>query len=367
VPLLGGGDIHIFASTGDPSYTGRQWWVEDDGYFEVPIDDILQGGLDPDTVQFTVERWNTAEVTHHGNTLQIAQLTGSTFSAEYDYVGSRTELVVADNCAEAVNMAPIDQVGSYSYWGRMTDYDDDIPDSCGFNKLGTGLVRVDLPPLTSVSAEFNLPMGESSAAPPTRDAAISITDDCNVAPCLAASNANLEFIPELTQYFNPSNTETKTVYIVLTGIGITDYIFWLDVVLDLLSDPDLADECLEALQSDPLPAGSYYSEEVAFLDSLNPGFQCTNSLTPGPDAMAHIVLNAGETLTASVTMLGADPAIYVLTNCNSVDRCVGSDLSFGPFEVVGYQNQTASQENVYLVIDTKGGPMMPYFIEIQIQ
>lgn len=369
VPELGGGDLHLFASTGEPTFLAVQWLVEDDGYFEVPIDDVMAGGIDPDTISFSLQRWNTGQVKHRGNTLDLVQISKIEFSSEYDYVGSRTRIEPSDNCAQAVNAAPlVSAIGTYTYWGLMTAFSDDIADQCGVGGGTDGLVRVDLPPLSSLRVEYNLPLGDATGTPLVRDAALWITDDCsNPSACLAGSNVNDDYIPELTAYFNASETETETVYIVLSGDGASGDVFWLDVVLEQLGDPMMVDECLAATQAAAIPEGSYYSEETAFLDSLNPGLSCTNSQTPGPDAMTKVTLLDGETLTALVTMPGADPAIYLMYNCTQPNTCaIGADVGLGTTEQLVYTNTSGFSENLYLVIDTKGAPLQAYFLTLDI-
>ena len=369
IPTPGEGAVHLFAQVGDPPYLGLQWWLEDDGYFALPIDEILLGGLDPTYIGFTLERWNTGVVSHHGHTLEITHITGLEFGADYDYVGSRTYLEPSDNCAQAVNNIVIDDIGTHSYWGRMTGYDLDVPDQCGLGGgSGAGLVAVSLPPLTAMAASYNLPKGDALVIPTSRDAALWLTDDCSVSnACLAGSNVNDDFVEELVSYFNPSTTEDLVVYIVLGGDDSTGDIFWLDVEVSQLFDPNLSDECLEATQSAGLAEGGYYSEEVSFLDGLNPGIACTNSQTPGPDAMNKVTLQAGQTLTASVQMPGSDPALYLLYNCTQPQTCaVGADANFGMAEQLVYSNTSGFQENLYIVVDTKGTPMQPYFLTLDL-
>ena len=363
MPMEDGGEIHLFATV-DELFIGRHWTLEDDGYFDIPVDEIFSGAppVAPQTIQFVVQRWNLGEARNRGNVLDIVQLSSARFTANYDYVGSRVEVEAVDNCAQAVNMTAIDSPGTYSYWGRMFGFGEDIGDQCGVGSTGPeGLITVDLPPLTKVAATYTLPYD---------DAAVWITTDCNVSDsCVVGANVNEAELPESVQTFNPSTTETVRAYLVLGGDAAADDIFTLDVTIEQLLDPKMADQCLEAQQTtSPLVNGSYYTEETAYLNSLDPGVSCTGTQTPGPDAMQKVTLGPGQTITALLQMPGADPAIYLLYNCTQPDTCaIGADLSVGPNEELTYTNSSGYQENLYLVVDSKGGALQPYFLSVVIQ
>jgi hypothetical protein len=361
-PQEDGGTIHLFAFVGDPLFTGVQFTLQDDGYFDVPIDTVMGLAVNPNNIQFSLERWNTDSVTFHGNTLDIAQVSQATFAAHFDYVGSRTELVPADNCAEAVNETAISSVGTYSYWSRLKGYQVDVPNACNLlnGNNPTGLVRVDMPPLTRLEATEQIP------DPSKGDAAVWITDNCMGNACLAGADINAIPLPESVAYFNTSTTETKTVYVVLSGAGITDGIVTLDIVLDQLLDPQMKDECLAATQEPAIGDGAYYSSETSFLNSLDPGIVCTGDQTPGPDAMTHVLVPAGETITVLAQMdPPGDPALYIMTQCTNPQFCVaGADRSLGQGESVQWTNTAGSPANIYLVVDTKGAPLQPYFLTI---
>ncbi len=373
IPAEGEDEIHLFATTGDPFFYAVQWTLEDDGYFEVPVDEILLGGIDPDLIHFTLQRWNTGTVNFRGHTLELVQLSDVEFQSAYDYVGSRAEVVPADNCAQAVNMvSPIAGPGSYSLWGRMTGFGTDLNNQCGLFSVGAeGLIRIDLDPLTAFRVEYNLPLGSNQANAAQRDAAVWVTDDCSDGnACLVGSDVNGNYLSEAVAYFNPSSTESETVYLVLGGLDAANDIFWLDVVVEQLQDPMMVDECLEAQQAVGIGEGSYYSEETAYLGTLDPGVACTNSQTPGPDAITKVVLQAGETLTVDISMPGADPAIYLMYNCTAPNTCLpgmGADTNLGVAETLFYENLAVGEEILYLVVDTKGGALQPYSLTLTVE
>ncbi len=362
IPQEDGGDIHLFATTGDPLFIGAQWVLEDDGYFEIPVDDVFSGSppLDPTEIGFSLQRWNTDSTKFQGHVLDLVQISSAKFTASYDYVGSATEIELSDNCAQAVNNVDLNSTGTWSYWGRLAGYTSDLGDQCGIGSTDAdGILSVELPPLSMLAATYTLPAADSNAA-------LWVTDDCSQPDaCVTGANVNDVTLPESVQAFNPSTTDTLDLYVVLGGDGTTDGIYTLDVTIDQLLEPDMADECFEATQQAGFGEGTYYSEDVAFLNTLDPGIACTNGQTPGPDGMMKVKVPPGTVMTAFIQMPGADPAIYVMTNCTQTQTCVaGADLSLNTAETLTWENTAIGEANVYIVVDTKGASLQPYFLTI---
>ena len=114
-------------------------------------------------------------------------------------------------------------------------------------------------------------------------------------------------------------------------------------------------------------AGTYYTEFLPYTNVLNPGAGgCTGSSLPGPESMTKVTLEAGQTVSAAVTMPGADPGIYLLYNCTNVFSCpVGADNRGDGLEALAYTNGNTVSETLYLVVDSKTR-MSPYFLTVDI-
>ncbi|MBA2663024.1 MAG: hypothetical protein H0U74_12070 [Bradymonadaceae bacterium] len=111
--------------------------------------------------------------------------------------------------------------------------------------------------------------------------------------------------------------------------------------------------CPDAI--DATGGGTFTGNFATFPNTSDPGFGgCTGFEAPGPDAVYAIGLNAGQSMTATLSNVSAnnDLSLYVVASCFHVrDTCmVGSDAYGTVPETLTY---TASQsEMVYVVADT---------------
>ena len=202
------------------------------------------------------------------------------------------------------------------------------------------------------------------------DASLALVTDCNDKDtCEVGSDNTYQGDPETIQYFN-STGEDQRVHAVLDGWTGTAGLFYADVTVNTMGPPDMYDNCV-AVTAQPAPttAGMYYTTVTSFTNFLDPAGTCGIS-TPhiGPDAMTKIELQNNETLYALLNMdAPADPALYLLRNCNTMTSCaVGADMNLNGFEEVTYQNTSGSAETLYLVVDSKT-QLEPYYLTIDIQ
>jgi hypothetical protein len=297
----------------------------------------------------------------NGNQLSFNAISELHWSAEYFYVGGRLPLYSADTCNVAQAMAET-QTGSY--WGRLADwgYNNTLsPTDCtGYTTNGAdGIVRFDLPAKTSLSVTHDLQ---------TDDSALYLLDDCNNEDsCISGSDVSIGFGPETVFYFNASDV-VKSVYAVLDGYQTSAGIFYADVVVNTMLEPEMYDTCTGVLtQAVPTGANGYYTDNISYTGQLDPSIGgCIATSSPGNDAMTKITLQDQETLTVLVSMPGENPAIYLLYNCTSTNACAaGADFDFGPNEQMAYTNTSGDTETLYLVIDSKTA-LQPWFMTIDI-
>ncbi len=346
----------------------RLYWLADDGYHSLSVDSLGYGDQDQ-VVEFTLSRWSSTTVRHDNNELVVSDVSEVAWTGRYFNKGSRVELEPADSCLEAQGMAAITDSGTY--WGRLGGYRSDIDPGAGnpctgFNAPGNeGMIAIDLDPLEIMTVNYRLEIG---------DASVYVVEDCSDGnSCLAGADATLLGDLESFQYFN--NTEApQRLYLVLDAYenqsgGRALGTFELDINIDQLIDPDLHDSCPDAqMQTEATGPGTYYTDYLPYTNQLNPGpGGCTASSLSGPEAMTKVTLQPGETLVATVTMPGGDPGLYLLYNCTNAFSCpVGADARGDGVEAIGYINNTAISETLYLVVDSKYG-MLPFFLTVDIQ
>lgn len=362
----GAGTIFLTVTeTGLNASLARLYMLEDDGYFEFPSSE-LGFGVDPETVNFKLARWNWGSVKKNGHELEIVATSEVSFSGDYFHVGGRDKLELSDKCLPATTMPPLT---SGNYWGELADagFKDDLSDTdhCtdGLDaNAADGFIRVELAPNQFLGVTYDLP---------DNDASIYLVRDCtNADTCVVGADENDDGITESLSYFNATD-ETEILYLVLDGTAQSTGLFFLDVTLDTLLEPDMYNTCPEAiLNATPMVEGSYYTSYLPYTGSIDPGAGgCTGTALTGPESIGLITLQNNETLTASITMDGADPAIYLAYNCANVsgNACpVGDDNSIGSKEAINYQNTSGGSENLWLVIDTKGQGLKPYFLVLDI-
>jgi len=356
------GEVYLTVTAG--LYYYRIYLLEDDGYFEFDVDD-MGFGTDGYDVQFTLSRWNRGKVEHKGHTLDLVATSEVSFSGEYFYVGGREQIEPANTCGEALT-APVTQSGGY--WGRLQNwgYTDAVnplanPNCTGFGASGQeGIFHIQLEPLQNLTAEYILH---------DDDASIYLLEDCSdVQTCLIGADLTLQGAAEFLSYFNDTD-EVMDVYLVADGWNGTDGVFYLDLTIDQVLEPEMHNQCSDALQQAvPTGAGSYYTSYLPYTNLLDPGAGgCTNSSLVGPDSMTQVQVDDGQTISVNINMQNGDPAIYLLYNCTNALSCaVGADTSVGPQEQIAYTNTSGVSELLYLVVDSKT-QLRPYFMTIDIQ
>ena len=127
---------------------------------------------------------------------------------------------------------------------------------------------------------------------------------------------------------------------------------------------ELPDDCT-ASPTVPLPIDRYYGFLETYQDDYNPGITgCTGVETPGPDAVARVVVPAGEELTANLLIDDDSSALYVLTDACDTDTCIEADQGFGN-RTVRFGNPTDQPIELALIVDatdTIGASL--YFLDL---
>lgn len=348
--------------TGRNASYARMYELEDDGYFSLPVVDL---GLGTDDMSFDMKltRWNWGEAKHWGNTVEVVATSEVGWTADYVYTEGRDYIEPEDKCLPASTMPSLT---SGAYWGNLDGYSDDFDSTSyctdGFNANGKeGFLRVQLEPLEFLSATSTLL---------TEDASIYVVEDCaDEDTCLNGSDENEGPLPESVSFFNNTDQQ-RTVYLVVDGRNNDSKgMFHLDVLVDALLEPNLNDTCATVDFSNPTGSGTYYTSYLPYSGGLDPTVGgCTGTSLPGPDASTPITLLSGQTLTATITMQGGDPALYLLYNCNNALSCPdGADNSVGENELLVYTNTSGASENLSLVVDTRGPTLLPFFLTVSIQ
>jgi hypothetical protein len=155
-------------------------------------------------------------------------------------------------------------------------------------------------------------------------------------------------------------------------------VFTLDLQITDVPEPPMYDFCLDARAATPtLAPGEYYSLFLPPPDGsgpwtadTNPGAgTCTGTSVSGAEAMTPIEVGPNQTLSVAVEMPGYDPAIYfLLDDCaNAVASCVGGvDDSLDGLEELAWTNTGGAPVTVYVVVDTKGSGVGPYFMTVSL-
>ena len=358
----GEGDVFL-SMNADNGVLSRMWLLEDDGYFELDVDDLMLG-YDEVEMKISLQRWNYNSLDLQGNKLDVASISEVAFNGTYFYVGGRDGMIAADTCGDTNTM---DEYLTGQYWGRLADWgytnalDSGWQGGCtGYQTGGAeGLVKFDLPPRTFLSMAYTLLED---------DASLYLVTDCNdVDSCIVGADDFVLGEEESLTYFNNTD-EDQTVYGVLDGFSTTNGLFYADISVTTMGPADMHDTCADAQnQLLPTPAGGYYDDVTAYTNQLDPAQgACTPNPATGPDAMTKIELQPNETIQVNVDMQGADPVLYLLNNCQSTTACAaGNDSSLGPIESVNYQNTGATPETLFLVVDSKTS-LQPYFMVIDI-
>jgi hypothetical protein len=350
----------------------RLYTLEDDGYFELDVDDLALLS-ESDELTFKLTRWNSSTLRKYGHVIELLATSEVSFSGDYVQIGSRVPIQAADECPQAQGSLPLEAGGWWGFLGGELNADSDPP--CVGNypsdaRGPDGIFRVNIDPKHAFSVDYNLFDFSGS---------IYFVEDCNDVndTCLIGRDESPD--PgghEFVQIFNP-NDDPQSVYLIIDAAdNNASSVYTLDVTDEELVPPPMYDTCgaaqLGAQEQPPvlITTGKYYADFVAYQDHLNPGDGgCTGSSLTGADSLVAVQLQGGQSITAGLTMPGGDGALYLLYNCNDEFSCpVGSDVGgISAVENLVYTNYSAGVENLYLVVDSKGVGMRPYFLSITIQ
>ena len=127
-------------------------------------------------------------------------------------------------------------------------------------------------------------------------------------------------------------------------------------------DGRMFDDCSTAVGAPPLPEGIYVGDLAGYVHDFNPPSQdCTGDVAPGRDAIIPVRLQSNDYLEVEYEPLhgginGDDAVLYLVTEsfCDAgPGEClIGADNGLGGFkERVGYRNESAFAEDLYIVVD----------------
>ena len=129
-------------------------------------------------------------------------------------------------------------------------------------------------------------------------------------------------------------------------------------------DGRMFDDCSTAAGAAPLPEGIYVGDLTGYVDDFDtPDATCTGDIARGRDAIIPVRLQSNEFLEveydplASSVFDGDDGVLYLLdaSVCEggAPPECLaGSDRGlFGVMEAVGYRNESAFAQDLYIVVD----------------
>ncbi len=340
----------------------RMFRLEDDGYFEVVVDD-LGFGTDTEEVTFTLSRWDTTTIRQYGHLVDVVSRSDAWFTGEYFHIGSRDRIHPSNRCNEAQGQLPLE---TGSYWGYLSGGNNLDPNngclSGNFaDARGIDLMnRVDIPSKHAMTVEYNV-YDES--------ASVYLVENCNNQDtCIVGADDEEDpNLPEFITYFNLTSLD-ETLYLILDETTTMQSFFTLDLNIDPLFDPDFYNTCDEAQAAVPtIGNASYFEDFLGYGPNLNPGTGgCTNSSLPGADMMTPLTLDSGQSVSIQLNMPGGDPAVYILYNCADEFSCpVGSDASLGNSESLFYMNASLGTENIYIVVDSKNG-LKPFYMNVSI-
>jgi len=336
----------------------RLYWLNDDGFHLFDVD-ALGLGIETSEIIFTLSRQDKGQVLHRGNTLDLMATSSVVFAGRYFDVEGRDELELSNTCEEAVSSSSL---VPGTYWGHMTDFSNNMDGCTGVSDGGReGLIPVSMDPWEYLSVQYQLLDEEN-------DPTLYVMSECDEDTCILGRDDFKQGETEILNYFNQSDLG-QTVYLAFDADDSTSGLFYADVTRSVLDTPELYDSCVEVQgMTGTLPAGVYYTDFVAYGDDLNPGAGgCTGTSVAGGDAMTRIGLQIDQEAQIVVDMPGGDPAIYLVYSCNNDFSCVaGSDRRGDNLEVLSYMNLTGQAENLYLIIDTPGAALRPFFLTLDI-
>lgn len=351
--------------------------LDDDGYYELDTNDLITRlKITDEVTEFKsyLGRWSRNTVVKFGHVIEYVASSDVSFTSNLIQIGLRERATAADECAQAqgsialsggqywgFNGAPrLDGDLSVGGGGSCVDpfFANDYSDSAGPD----GVFRLDIPPRHFYSVDYNLL---------TENASVYLLDDCNdLDSCVDGSDLEPDpNLHEFVSFFN-ADDDTRTLYLVIdSSEADKESYYTLDITDELFDEPAMYDTCEDAMAAEPtVGEGTWWGTFTAYTSGTNPGVGgCTGTSVGGPDAITPVEVPAGASMNASVSMAGADTALYLLFNCNDAFSCpAGSDRSQDGREDVFFDNSANPYPlTVYLVVDSKTG-MKPYFLDIDI-
>ena len=328
----------------------RLYLLEDDGAFDIYLDEL--GLFDFEGVTLALGRWSEAILETPSGTVTARVQSDQYLFGFHREVGDRTELIPPDRCQDALEASPIE---SGSYWGDMRTFRNNLNPGdfgcTGFNAGGEdGILPISLEPQEYLEVTYQLPQD---------DASLYLVEDCTQAnTCIVGVDDNIGSSEELLAWYNDSS-ETQEMFLVIDAFqypltpAMTD-VFYLDVALTTFLSDVLADQCVDAMEQQPLVTGAYEGSLAGNVNRLDPAEAPNCGIAaPGGEGMTKVTLNPGQRITVDAYTPDADPILYWTWACNLSDSCIEAvNESNTSLETITWVNDTPYQENRYLVVDS---------------
>lgn len=342
----GAEEMYLFVQTTDETDPGTVFRVDDDGAYDLDLSSL---GLIEDTVlDIQLARWSRTTADVDGNELTLMATSEVDFTVAYVPVGTRVPIEVGDTCADALPLPIGGHYGDLSELSNTFEVTECLQ-SLETSEGNDAVYTVEIPPRHRMQLE--LTQLEANGV-------LYVLETCDdLEPvCTEGADRGFGLQTESLTRFNASADTPEVLTVVVDSIfPTTGGLFFLDYVAVSIPEPDLAPTCEAAVNAPLLQPGQYYLGDASGMtDSLNPGFRgCTGIGEPGPDGTARVLIPAGSTLEVTVSMDGADPAIYLTEDCTELETCVLGNDTAGSIETLIWTNGSRDPRELYLTIDSQ--------------
>lgn len=356
----GADEMVLFVQTDDETDPGRMFRLEDTGSYALDLNAL--GLIDNTLLDIQLARWQRASHDLDGHALDILVTAEVDFTVQYVPVGLSTPIEVVGSCEEG---PPVLDPGAF--YGDLSELENTFEESICLQSVepATGsdaLYTVEVQPRHRMELDFRQLQA---------NAAMYLLESCDpIEPvCVEGADRGFGLQTESITRFNPDPVVPETYTLVLDSVNVgTGGLFFLDHRSIPIPEPDLADTCQDATDAPPIEPGEYYAGTPQLLSpALNPGFNgCTSTGMTGNDGTRRVVLEPGQTLTATVNMEDSDPALYLSTDCDDLTTCVQGDDADGTVETLTYTHNGSTPLTAYLTVDSRLD-LQPFFLTIDIQ
>ncbi len=266
---------------------------------------------------------------------------GGTFALDLQIEPSVPAPLVAD-CAQVAGAEPL----TTGVWtGSLLGASDDLDLDDAACVPGTGENAVDQLARIEVAPSERVEITMITAS----DAGLVLLSDCSdVDSCLAADASTVG--SAVVSWVNLGDA-AQSLTLAIDG---REELYELQVLFESVDLAAEVDACADASSLPVLGEGTWYGDSAGLGDDLDlDPTGCTGHGSAGPDGLVRVEVPAGRRLRASIDMPGADPVLYLLTDCDDADSCVvGADHNVHGRETLVYDNLSVADEVLFLGIDS---------------